>query len=143
MDHKGDGSRTISSIVGCKRRMRQSASESAAPSLKVPKKIHTSDDVSQGPDCESSASINVPSASTKNEKPASAEALPLPEDSRYFEMQDGAWCGMHALNNYKGGPYIQKEDCRRAAVHAYNRLSKALGGDAKITLNILTQRPVG
>ena len=22
----------------------------------------------------------------------------------YFEKQDGAWCGMHALNNYLGGP---------------------------------------
>ena len=76
--------------MNCKRRRRQSASESAAPSLKVPKKIHTSDDVSQGTDCESSASVNVASASTKNEKPASAEALPLPENSRYFERQDGA-----------------------------------------------------
>ena len=38
---------------------------------------------------------------------------------------------MHALNNYKGGPYIQKEDCRRAAVHVCNRLSEALGGDVE------------
>ena len=33
----------------------------------------------------------------------------------YFERQRGAWCGMHALNNYKGGPYIDRDACRRAA----------------------------
>ena len=33
----------------------------------------------------------------------------------YFERQRGAWCGMHALNNYMKGPYISRDACRRAA----------------------------
>ena len=32
----------------------------------------------------------------------------------YFEAQEGAWCGMHALNNYAGGPYITRQGCRAA-----------------------------
>jgi hypothetical protein len=32
----------------------------------------------------------------------------------YFETQDGAWCGMHALNNLYGGNYVTKDDCRNA-----------------------------
>ena len=33
----------------------------------------------------------------------------------YFEAQQGSWCGMHALNNYLGGPYVTADDCVRAA----------------------------
>jgi hypothetical protein len=32
------------------------------------------------------------------------------EAAPYFEKQDDAWCGMHALNNYLGGPYVDKAD---------------------------------
>ena len=35
--------------------------------------------------------------------------------AEYFEPQIGAWCGMHALNNYTGGPHVDRESCRRAA----------------------------
>ena len=40
--------------------------------------------------------------------PSSSSALEL-----YFERQECAWCGMHALNNYLGGPYVNQDDCRR------------------------------
>ena len=33
----------------------------------------------------------------------------------YFEAQEDAWCGMHAVNNYRLGPCISKEQCRQAA----------------------------
>ena len=33
----------------------------------------------------------------------------------YFERQVDAWCGMHALNNYLGGPYVTQDACKRAA----------------------------
>lgn len=37
------------------------------------------------------------------------------ETEVYFERQLGAWCGMHALNNYLGGAYVTKKDCQAAA----------------------------
>ena len=42
----------------------------------------------------------------------------------YFEEQEGAWCGMHALNNYFGGPYVTQDACRRAARAAAMALSE-------------------
>ena len=38
-----------------------------------------------------------------------------PASAPYFEEQEGAWCGMHALNNYMGGPYVTQDACMRAA----------------------------
>ena len=49
----------------------------------------------------------------------------------YFEHQLGAWCGMHALNNYSGGPYITKEDCRAAARNLIAPLSEVGAGDVE------------
>ena len=46
---------------------------------------------------------------------------PHPEEP-YFESQVGAWCGMHAMNNYLGGPYVSKEACRAAAAQVVHRL---------------------
>ena len=37
------------------------------------------------------------------------------QEPPYFEHQEEAWCGMHALNNLLGGPYVTKSDCRAAA----------------------------
>ena len=42
----------------------------------------------------------------------------------YFERQVGAWCGMHALNNYLGGPYVAQSACKLAA----NRVVAILTG---------------
>ena len=42
----------------------------------------------------------------------------------YFEKQEGAWCGMHALNNLLRGPMVDKDACRLAAV----RVRGVLGG---------------
>ena len=49
----------------------------------------------------------------------------------YFEEQRGAWCGMHALNNYLGGPYVTAEACERAARQVVFSLSQAGAGDAE------------
>ena len=51
--------------------------------------------------------------------------------SSYFEIQVDAWCGMHALNNFLGGPYVTKDACERAAVQVARRLSEAGVGDAE------------
>ena len=49
----------------------------------------------------------------------------------YFEAQEGAWCGMHALNNYLQGPYVTKDACRTAADIVSANLSQVGGGDAE------------
>jgi len=46
-------------------------------------------------------------------------------DSAYFEKQSGAWCGMHALNNLLGGPYVDKRSCETAAEQVTQRLGSA------------------
>ena len=47
----------------------------------------------------------------------------------YFEEQRGAWCGLHALNNYLGGPYVTEDACGLAARQVVRALSEAGGGD--------------
>ena len=49
----------------------------------------------------------------------------------YFESQVGAWCGMHALNNLLGGPYVSQADCRSAALEVRRRLTQAGAGDVE------------
>ena len=58
-----------------------------------------------------------------------AEMQEMPHDDKYFEMQDGPWCGMCALNNFLGGPYVTKEDCTAAARRIVEEFSQATGGD--------------
>ena len=48
----------------------------------------------------------------------------------YFEEQRGAWCGLHALNNYLGGPYVTENACELAARQVVRALSEAGGGGA-------------
>ena len=62
---------------------------------------------------------------------ADAPMAPASQDFDYFEPQQGAWCGMHALNNFQGGPYVTRTDCRRAAVLAVKELSEMGIGDAE------------
>ena len=45
----------------------------------------------------------------------------------YFETQEGAWCGKHALNNLKEGPYVTCEACGLAARQVVQQLSQVLG----------------
>ena len=47
----------------------------------------------------------------------------------YFERQVDAWCGMHALNNFLGGPYVTWDACRRAASRVSAALSEVGAGD--------------
>ena len=49
----------------------------------------------------------------------------------YFDMQVGAWCGVHALNNLLGGPYVTQEECRFAARQVCRQLSQAGAGDTE------------
>ena len=48
-------------------------------------------------------------------------------EAEYFEEQEGAWCGMHALNNYLGGPYVNKNGCLDAVRQVCARLSQEAG----------------
>ena len=57
-------------------------------------------------------------------------------ESGYFETQaPGAWCGMHALNNFLGGPYVTRDACRRAASRVVAALSQIGNGDAEDIAN--------
>ena len=47
----------------------------------------------------------------------------------YFEAQVEAWCGMHALNNYRLGPWITKQHCREAA----SMVARLLGGGSRFS----------
>ena len=55
--------------------------------------------------------------------PRTPQALPS-SSSPYFEAQIGAWCGMHALNNFIGGPFVTMDACERAARQVVRRLSE-------------------
>ena len=65
---------------------------------------------------------------------SSSASVPLQAAGRssaepYFEAQVGAWCGLHALNHYRGGPFVTQDACRRAAARAVAALSQVDGGD--------------
>ena len=47
----------------------------------------------------------------------------------YYEEQVAAWCGMHALNNLFGGPYVNTDACRLAASQVATALSQVGGPD--------------
>ena len=71
------------------------------------------------------------------EAPSSRLARPSSESEAavaepYFEAQEGAWCGLHALNNYLGGPYVRRDDCGLAAARVCTMLSQAGDGDAEL-----------
>ena len=51
-------------------------------------------------------------------------------DGLFFDAQEGAWCGMHALHNYcLNGRLIHQQDCRDAARLVSQRLTDAISGD--------------
>ena len=49
----------------------------------------------------------------------------------YYEIQIDAWCGMHAINNFLGGPYCTRDACRDACSRVVAALSQASGGDVE------------
>ena len=54
--------------------------------------------------------------------------------SQYDAIQGGpgdAWCGMHAINNFLGGQYRTRDDCRRARAQVVAALSEVAGGDVE------------
>ena len=56
----------------------------------------------------------------------------------FFDPQQGAWCGMHALNNYcLNGRLVQQQDCRDAARLVAWRLTDARAGDVEPISNHL------
>jgi uncharacterized membrane protein len=56
----------------------------------------------------------------------------------FFDPQQGAWCGMHALNNYcLNGRLVQQQDCRDAARLVASRLTDARAGDVEPISNHL------
>ena len=57
----------------------------------------------------------------------------------YFEEQRGAWCGMHAINNYLRGPYVTEDDCRWAARLVAADLLESAGGYVEDPMH--THRP--
>ena len=52
--------------------------------------------------------------------------LPASE-SEYHEVQQGAWCGKHALNNLMGGSYVDCDACHLAAQLVVLQLSEFRG----------------
>eukprot|EP00973_Karenia_brevis_P044216 6125916-Karenia_brevis.AAC.1 len=51
-----------------------------------------------------------PAAETRHG--AALQQRGIEQRAEYLDIQQGAWCGMHALNNLMGGPYIDKDSCR-------------------------------
>ena len=61
------------------------------------------------------------------------------EHTEYFERQSAGWCGMHALNNHLGGPYVTPDDCRAAAKIVVGQLSEVGAvGASRISRRICT-----
>ena len=82
---------------------------------------------------ESAASAAAP----KTRKRSEILDVPLRE-GLFFDPQQGAWCGMHALNNYcLNGRLVQQQDCRDAACLVARRLTDALAGDVEPISNHL------
>ena len=77
-----------------------------------------------------SQSVHPEAPSSKLARPTSESEAALAEP--YFEAQEGAWCGLHALNNYLGGPYVRRDDCGLAAARVCTMLSQAGDGDAEL-----------
>ena len=74
--------------------------------------------------------------------PETRKRAKIPEvtlrEGLFFDPQQGAWCGMHALNNYcLNGPLVQQQDCRNAAWLVARRLTDARGGDVELISNHL------
>ena len=82
---------------------------------------------------ESAASAAAPKTRKRSEIPD----VPLRE-GLFFDPQQGAWCGMHALNNYcLNGRLVQQQDCRDAACLVAGRLTDACAGDVEPISNHL------
>ena len=117
------------SIVGLRRGEGASA---AVPSGREGRRVSTgkrSTPASRG----SAASASAPKARMR---------LEIPEvslrEGLFFDPQQGAWCGMHALNNYcLNGPLVQQQDCRDAARLVARRLTDARAGDVEPISNHL------
>ena len=74
--------------------------------------------------------------------PSSRKRSKITEVSRleglFFDPQQGAWCGMHALNNYcLNGRLVQQQDCRDAARLVARRLTDAREGEVEPISNHL------
>ena len=84
---------------------------------------------------EPSSSLCSPVPSPKRSKRSSGgvsmqQVFSFPRDAPvFFQPHEGAWCGVYALNNYMGDPYVTRTDCMRAAVLASSQLSKTAGGE--------------
>ena len=81
-------------------------------------------------DCHRSEGVHVASSSSSaNQSRATQDDF---QDKHrvhpYYEIQVDAWCGMHSLNNFLGGPYVTQDDCRRACSQVVTALSEAAGG---------------
>ena len=75
--------------------------------------------------------------------PPTADSIPAASDGHsghpYYEIQIRGWCGMHALNNFLGGPYVTPDACRRACSQVVAALSEAAGGRAEDSSHHLDQ----
>ena len=74
--------------------------------------------------------------------PETRKRAKIPEvslrEGLFFDPQQGAWCGMHALNNYcLNGRLVQQQDCRDAACLVARRLTDARAGDVEPISNHL------
>ena len=86
------------------------------------------------PACQESAAS---AAAPKTRKRSKIPEVSLRE-GLFFDPQQGAWCGMHALNNYcLNGRLVQQQDCRDAARLVARRLTDALAGDVESISNHL------
>ena len=86
------------------------------------------------PDCEGSAEIAPFLKANKRAKNSDVSI----REGLFFDPQQGAWCGMHALNNFLlNGRMVEQQDCRDAARLVCSHLSQAREGDEEPISNRL------
>jgi len=96
--------------------------------------VHPSRCVSRRLDAGSEASAGV-EGQARNRVDGACNASVLADT--YFEIQTDAWCGMHALNNLAGGPYVTRDDCLGAARQVVSRSAQTDPDDLEVLDNHL------
>ncbi len=96
--------------------------------------VHPSRCVSRRLDAGSEASAGV-EGQARNRVDGACNASVLADT--YFEIQTDAWCGMHALNNLVGGPYVTRDDCLGAARQVVSRSAQTDPDDLEVLDNHL------
>ena len=68
-----------------------------------------------------------------NTTPQGVSQRSVAEDHPFYQVQVDAWCGLHAINNFLGGPYCTEADCHSACARVVAEMSEAGDGDRELS----------